>query len=307
MQVLRSVTAALLLIDARAGVTAADTDVATWVRKYYADTAVVVVASKCDNFSDVQLMANVHEASCLGLGDAVPYSAESNAGTADVYNALRPLVDAHATERQAPSETRLPAQSNLQATGKLRRKAMAFGGWSVAEPLPTVVPGADQVQSATGADGPSPTDSVQADEPPAACDAAGAVEEALPVDELGVDTPIKLALVGLPNAGKSTLLNQLLGYERAVTGPEPGLTRDAVTAAFEWEGTKFELVDTAGWMRQTTLSHFDDVGGDVAGLTVLQVRFRTCSQRYAVPVSGPCCDGRRCCCSVLSLCGESGY
>ena len=42
------------------------------------------------------------------------------------------------------------------------------------------------------------------------------------------DRPLKLAIVGRPNAGKSTLLNRLLGEERMITGPEPGLTRDAI-------------------------------------------------------------------------------
>ena len=58
---------------------------------------------------------------------------------------------------------------------------------------------------------------------------------------------LKVAIVGRPNAGKSTLLNALLGEERMITGPEPGLTRDAV--ASEWvdeTGGKVRLVDTAG-------------------------------------------------------------
>ena len=61
------------------------------------------------------------------------------------------------------------------------------------------------------------------------------------------DRPLRLAIVGRPNAGKSTLLNALLGEERMITGPEPGLTRDAV--AVEWRdstGGKVRLVDTAG-------------------------------------------------------------
>jgi GTP-binding protein len=59
--------------------------------------------------------------------------------------------------------------------------------------------------------------------------------------------PLKLAIVGRPNAGKSTLLNRLLGEERMITGPEPGLTRDAVAAwLHDADGTPIELVDTAG-------------------------------------------------------------
>ena len=57
---------------------------------------------------------------------------------------------------------------------------------------------------------------------------------------------LKLAIVGRPNAGKSTLLNRLLGEERMITGPEPGLTRDAVASVLRDAGGEVELVDTAG-------------------------------------------------------------
>jgi GTP-binding protein len=63
--------------------------------------------------------------------------------------------------------------------------------------------------------------------------------------------PLKLAIVGRPNAGKSTLINRLLGEERMITGPEPGLTRDAVaTILADDQGRAIELVDTAGMRRR---------------------------------------------------------
>jgi GTP-binding protein len=66
-------------------------------------------------------------------------------------------------------------------------------------------------------------------------------------DAPGEDRPLKLAIVGRPNAGKSTLLNRLLGEERMITGPEPGLTRDAVAVRLrDTDGTPVELIDTAG-------------------------------------------------------------
>ena len=65
------------------------------------------------------------------------------------------------------------------------------------------------------------------------------------------DRPLKLAIVGRPNAGKSTLINRLLGEERMITGPEPGLTRDAVaTILADDQGRAVELVDTAGMRRR---------------------------------------------------------
>ena len=65
--------------------------------------------------------------------------------------------------------------------------------------------------------------------------------------------PLKLAIVGRPNAGKSTLLNRLIGEERMLTGPEPGLTRDAVAVVLDDPGGPIELVDTAGLRRRARI------------------------------------------------------
>ena len=65
-------------------------------------------------------------------------------------------------------------------------------------------------------------------------------------DELDVEHPLKLAIVGRPNAGKSTLVNRMLGEERMITGPEAGITRDSISMNWEWEGRPVQLVDTAG-------------------------------------------------------------
>ena len=62
--------------------------------------------------------------------------------------------------------------------------------------------------------------------------------------------PIQIAIVGRPNVGKSTLLNSLIGEERVLTGPEAGMTRDAITVDWEWRGRKFKLVDTAGMRKR---------------------------------------------------------
>jgi GTPase len=62
--------------------------------------------------------------------------------------------------------------------------------------------------------------------------------------------PLKLAIVGRPNSGKSTLLNRLIGEERMLTGPEPGLTRDAVAVVLNDRNGPIELVDTAGLRRR---------------------------------------------------------
>lgn len=68
--------------------------------------------------------------------------------------------------------------------------------------------------------------------------------------EIDVNAPIKLAVAGRPNVGKSTLINTWLGEERLVAFDMPGTTRDAISVPFEREGQRFELIDTAGLRRK---------------------------------------------------------
>ncbi|MEO1719755.1 MAG: ribosome biogenesis GTPase Der [Pseudomonadota bacterium] len=73
------------------------------------------------------------------------------------------------------------------------------------------------------------------------------------------ERPIRLAIVGRPNAGKSTLVNALLGEDRMITGPEPGLTRDSINTPFTWADkrgteTTFNLFDTAGLRRKSRIT-----------------------------------------------------
>ncbi len=79
-------------------------------------------------------------------------------------------------------------------------------------------------------------------------------EEEKKTDEAGEDEEklsiIQLAIVGRPNAGKSTLVNRLLGEERMLTGPEPGLTRDSIATEWAYDGQPIRLVDTAGLRRK---------------------------------------------------------
>ena len=69
-------------------------------------------------------------------------------------------------------------------------------------------------------------------------------------EEDRADKPIRLAVAGRPNAGKSTLINTWLGEERLVAFDQPGTTRDAISVPFERDGKKFELIDTAGLRRK---------------------------------------------------------
>jgi len=86
--------------------------------------------------------------------------------------------------------------------------------------------------------------------------------------------PLKLAIVGRPNVGKSTLLNRLLGEERMVTGPEPGLTRDAIAVILRDAAGPIELVDTAGLRRRARIeAHLEKlaVGAAIGALKLAEV------------------------------------
>jgi GTPase len=73
------------------------------------------------------------------------------------------------------------------------------------------------------------------------------------IDTDDEDGPLHLAIVGRPNVGKSSLINRLIKEQRLLTGPEPGLTRDAVGVEWQWRGRPIRLVDTAGLRRKTRI------------------------------------------------------
>lgn len=76
------------------------------------------------------------------------------------------------------------------------------------------------------------------------------VEAIPPAEEAEEDDSIKVAILGRPNVGKSTLLNRLIGEERAIVSPIAGTTRDAIDTRLEWEGEEITLIDTAGIRRR---------------------------------------------------------
>jgi GTPase len=171
---------ALLVFDARAGVTPLDKHFADWLRKR--GTPLILVANKAEGRAGE---AGVAESYSLGLGDPVQISAEHGEGMADLFEVLLPYVDAE-----------------------------------VDDPI-------DVVAGAAGAE-----DEI-AEEP------AG---------------PLKLAIVGRPNAGKSTLINTLLGEARLVVGPEAGITRDSIAIPWDYHGLSVRLVDTAGLRKRAKVS-----------------------------------------------------
>jgi GTP-binding protein len=69
-----------------------------------------------------------------------------------------------------------------------------------------------------------------------------------------VSQPMRIAIVGRPNMGKSTLINSLIDEDRLLTGPEAGITRDSIEVPFQWNGKPYKLVDTAGMRRRARIA-----------------------------------------------------
>jgi GTP-binding protein len=174
---LKGADAALFVIDARAGLTPLDEEIARWLREQ--DVPVVLVANKAEGNAGE---AGILECYSLGLGEPVPVSAEHGEGIAQLYEALVPHI------------------AHLQ---------------------PELRQAEDQPEE-------------EDDDP---------------------DRPLSLAIVGRPNAGKSTLINRLLGEDRLLTGPEAGITRDSIAVEWVWgapDGRQrpIKLIDTAGMRKK---------------------------------------------------------
>jgi GTP-binding protein len=180
---LEGADAALFVIDARAGLTPLDEEIARWLRGQ--TISVIPVANKAEGKAGE---AGVLEAWSLGFGEPVALSAEHGEGVADLFGALWPLIGDAEAERAA----------------------------------------------------------------------AGRAGEAAEPDDLELG-PLKLAIVGRPNAGKSTLINRLLGEERLLTGPEAGITRDSIAVDWQWtdpvtgEVRDIRLIDTAGMRKRAAV------------------------------------------------------
>ncbi|CAI5482956.1 unnamed protein product [Closterium sp. Yama58-4] len=271
--------AVLFLVDARAGVQPADVEVADWLRRSVPKHRVVLLANKCEGLggdSTGLLASHVAEAYSLGFGDPVPISAESGEGLEDLYAAVKGPTNGLALTAafelgelqkgiRQPRVMRcnamlsllptVPVGGVLCSTGMSQRTDRGDDSAPLSDDSEHYVAlNGDAAYAAGTLDmttlGAAEEEEEVEEEDEAAAQAlltssAAAAEPAAGAAEI----PLQLAIAGLPNVGKSTLVNSLLGAHRVLTGPEPGLTRDAVRISITYQGKPMWLVDTAGWVK----------------------------------------------------------
>ncbi len=191
---------ALMLYDARAGVTPTDEHFADWLRKM--GKPVIIGANKCEGNAVID---GIYEAYSLGLGEPIGLSAEHGEGLGELYQAIIEGLKEVGIDPYAAEE--------------------------------------DEEDKDTDRD--ADTGPVEGD-----LDYEFVDHE----DTAGDDKPLRLAIVGRPNAGKSTLINYLVGEDRLITGPEAGLTRDSIAVDWEWDGMPVKLFDTAGLRKRARVT-----------------------------------------------------
>ena len=208
----------VFVVDAAVGMTPADLEAAELLRR--ATAPVIVAVNKADNEKRELEAAEFHS---LGWEETYPISASHGRGTGDLLDAL---------------VWALPPESEAEVARKQREaEADAWADEVAAGRLEPFVVG-DPEEDLDGDDGVADEAAAEA----ARWDAALAAE---------ADTaPAAIAFVGRPNVGKSSLLNALLGEERAIVSDVPGTTRDAIDTRLAWGRSEIVLIDTAGIRRR---------------------------------------------------------
>ena len=220
----------VMVVDGRTELAAPDLELARLLRK--AGKPLFLAVNKVDSSKQDSFAEDFHR---LGIRDIFPVSAEHGRGVDELLDVViaelksKQLLTA---ESAKGAEEETGSDSEAPASRKRRGKESSN---------PAL--GNEQRQSAKGRSDDRPTiddDSAREVRPEA--------DDAVP--DYKVPAEVRVAIIGHPNVGKSTLLNQLTGSDRAIVSPIPGTTRDAVDEIVERAGTKFRFIDTAGIRRK---------------------------------------------------------
>jgi GTPase len=243
----------LFLLDSRSGVTGVDRDFAKWLReslgklkeqrsKYSSyPTKVIVLANKTEgaNLSDA-VMDTISDAYRLGFGEPLLISASHGDGMGDLGLSLIEIARKYGlddgeleVEKMQREAIQLSMQSLEQGESETSSKLQQLK--QQLQPTPNSI--ANNGSIATDLD------------PTIIPSSSSSTNDENPETQ---SRTIQLAIMGKPNVGKSTLLNAMVGEERVITGPTPGLTRDAIHVQWMFQNRPFLLVDTAGLTRLRT-------------------------------------------------------
>ncbi len=210
----------VFVVDAASGMTPADQEATELLRR--APAPVIVAVNKADNEKRELEAAEFY---ALGWEETYPISASHGRGTGDLLDAI---------------VWALPPESEEERTRKAREaEAEAWAAEVAAGRLEPFVVDDPEEDDEDGVDG--EPDIAAPDADAARWDAAMAAED---------DEPAAIAFVGRPNVGKSSLLNALLGQERAIVSDVPGTTRDTIDTRLAWGRSEIVLIDTAGIRRR---------------------------------------------------------
>ena len=189
----------------------------------------------------------------IGMADAALFVIDARAGVTPVDEALADMLRRSGTRVILIANK---AEGRAGISGAAEGYALGLGdpvqvsaehGEGMADLLAELAPLVGAAEAAEAEAGAPETD-VDVEEE----DAEGV--EGAPYAQPTAARPLQIAVVGRPNAGKSTLVNAILGEERMLTGPEAGITRDAISVRADWGGTPVRIFDTAG-MRKRAKVH----------------------------------------------------
>jgi GTP-binding protein len=214
--------AIVLVVDGRSELASPDLELARLLRK--TGKPLYIAVNKVDSDKQIALAGEFHR---LGVKDVFPISAEHGRGIDD-------LLDTFVAILPPPTEEQNVFTTNdTEDTKGLNMDVGSEGDHRSATTQPTTD---DQRPTTQVGDQQSATAVLATDSPPA-------TSHQLPSE-------VKVAIIGHPNVGKSTLLNQLTGTSRAIVSPVPGTTRDAIDEVVERDGQRFRFIDTAGIRRK---------------------------------------------------------